>query len=470
MQISFLKDLVSLRNPTSPYSFVNYLHKHGRLVDFINLGTFYPCRMEFNDYLRWVAGHFAEQSRYGEEVLSVEPMLVERKVEALRVTSRNAEGEELVRTTRSVVVSAGGTPRIPLAFRHLKDDGRVFHHSQYLERMLKQPCVNGQPMKVAIIGGGQSAAEAFIDLNDSYPSVQVDLILRGSALKPADDSPFVNEVFAPEFTDLIYNQEGAERERLVREYHNTNYSVVDIDLIERIYGIFYRQKVSGVPRHAFRSLRSVEKATAGAEGIELALRNTANGELSVQRYDLVILATGYERQLHRQLLEPMADYLGDFEVDRNYRLITDQRCQASIMQGFCQASHGLSDTPAVGAAGACRGNLRLPVPAPEARYCGPRPARARPGQLIGATPPRPVLPVSRPPGMPGTQGVFVMSRPFRPPLCRETTSMGMRTVLTGLAGMLLGSMMPVQADMPRPTGLAADIRWTAYGVPHPGQG
>lgn len=134
--------------------------------------------------------------------------------------------------------------------------------------MLKQPCVNGQPMKVAIIGGGQSAAEAFIDLNDSYPSVQVDLILRGSALKPADDSPFVNEVFAPEFTDLIYNQEGAERERLVREYHNTNYSVVDIDLIERIYGIFYRQKVSGVPRHAFRSLRSVEKATAGAEGIE----------------------------------------------------------------------------------------------------------------------------------------------------------------------------------------------------------
>lgn len=44
--------------------------------------------------------------------------------------------------------------------------------------------------------------------------------------------------------------------------------------------------------------------------------------------------------------------------------------------------------------------------------------------------------------------------------------MGMRTVLTGLAGMLLGSTMTVQADMPRPTGLAADIRWTAYGVPH----
>ena len=46
LQISFLKDLVTLRNPTSPYSFVNYLKAHDRLVDFINLGTFYPCRLE----------------------------------------------------------------------------------------------------------------------------------------------------------------------------------------------------------------------------------------------------------------------------------------------------------------------------------------------------------------------------------------------------------------------------------------
>ena len=334
LQISFLKDLVSLRNPTSPYSFVNYLHKHDRLVDFINLGTFYPCRMEFNDYLRWVASHFQEQSRYGEEVLRIEPMLSAGQVEALRVISRNADGEELVRTTRALVVSPGGTPRIPQVFRALKGDGRVFHHSQYLEHMAKQPCSSGKPMKIAIIGGGQSAAEAFIDLNDSYP-----------ALKPADDSTFVNEVFAPKFTDLIYSREHAERERLLREYHNTNYSVVDTDLIERIYGVFYRQKVSGIPRHAFRCMTTVERATATAQGIELALRDAGSGELSVETYDAVILATGYERQLHRQLLEPLAEYLGDHEIGRDYRLQTDERCKVAIYaQGFSQASHGLSDT------------------------------------------------------------------------------------------------------------------------------
>ena len=345
LQISFLKDLVTLRNPTSPYSFVNYLKAHGRLVDFINLGTFYPCRMEFNDYLRWVASHFEAQSRYGEDVLAIEPILHQQQVQALRVISRDTLGQQHVRTTRSVVVSAGGTPRIPEAFKALNSDSRVFHHSQYLERMAAQPCVSGKPMRIAIIGGGQSAAEAFIDLNDCFPSAQVDLILRGSALKPADDSPFVNEVFSPAFTDLVYQQNTTERERLITEYQSTNYSVVDIDLIERIYGIFYRQKVSGIARHAFRSLTNIEGAVADAQGITLALRNTAKGDLSAQQYDAVILATGYERELHRHLLAPLAEYLGDFEVDRNYRIVTDPRCKAGIyMQGFCQASHGLSDT------------------------------------------------------------------------------------------------------------------------------
>ena len=345
LQISFLKDLVTLRNPTSPYSFVNYLKAHGRLVDFINLGTFYPCRMEFNDYLRWVASHFEAQSRYGEEVLAIEPVLHQQQVEALRVISRDTQGVQHVRNTRSVVVSAGGTPRIPAPFKAFKDDSRVFHHSQYLERMAQQPCVSGKPMRIAIIGGGQSAAEAFIDLNDSFPSAQVDLILRGSALKPADDSPFVNEVFSPEFTDLVFAQDTLERERLINEYQSTNYSVVDIDLIERIYGILYRQKVSGIARHTFRSLTRIDNAVADGQGIKLMLRNTANGELAEQHYDAVILATGYERQMHRHLLAPLAEYLGDFEVDRDYRVVTDPRCKAGIyMQGFSQASHGLSDT------------------------------------------------------------------------------------------------------------------------------
>lgn len=345
MQISFLKDLVSLRDPTSRFTFLNYLHQHDRLVDFINLGTFYPCRMEYNDYLRWVASQLAHQGRYGEEVATIEPILEEGRVELLRVRSRDARGGEHVRTTRSLVVSAGGTPRVPPVFAALRDERRVFHHAEYLSRLASWSLPEDRPARVAIVGGGQSAAEAFIDLNDNHPRVHADLIFRTAALKPADDSPFVNEIFSPAYTDLVFNQPEAEREQLIRDYGNTNYSVVDLDLIERIYAIFYRQKVSGIRRHQLLSRRRIEICIGDADGIELALRDLATGEVRRHRYDQVILATGYERTAHRRLLAPLADYLDDFAVDRSYRLNADHRLKAPIfLQGFSQSSHGLSDT------------------------------------------------------------------------------------------------------------------------------
>src|SRR5580692_6700146 len=54
-QVSFLKDLVTLRNPLSRFSFINYLHSAGKLDDFVNMGSFLPFRLEISDYLQWVA-------------------------------------------------------------------------------------------------------------------------------------------------------------------------------------------------------------------------------------------------------------------------------------------------------------------------------------------------------------------------------------------------------------------------------
>ncbi len=54
-QVSFLKDLVSLRNPRSKFSFLSHLHATGRLDDFINMSSFLPYRVEISDYLDWVA-------------------------------------------------------------------------------------------------------------------------------------------------------------------------------------------------------------------------------------------------------------------------------------------------------------------------------------------------------------------------------------------------------------------------------
>ncbi len=54
-QVSFLKDLVTQRDPRSRFSFLNHLFETGRLDEFVNMSTFTPYRVEFAEYLRWVA-------------------------------------------------------------------------------------------------------------------------------------------------------------------------------------------------------------------------------------------------------------------------------------------------------------------------------------------------------------------------------------------------------------------------------
>ncbi|MCX7289795.1 lysine N(6)-hydroxylase/L-ornithine N(5)-oxygenase family protein [Janthinobacterium sp.] len=342
MQISFLKDLVTLRNPASPYTFINYLQQHGRLQDFINLKTFYPSRHEFNDYLRWAAGRFAADCHYGEEVVAVEPVLCGGVLDHLCVRSRLHGGAERLRHARNVVLSVGGAPHIPPLFAAWRDDARVFHSSRYLAGLAALP----QPCRVAVVGAGQSAAEIFLDLQARGPGMQVDLIARNAVLRPADDSAFVNQIFNPEYTDYVYQRSSDARRSLIDDLSNTNYAVVDTGLIERIYDLLYQQKVRGSERHRVLFEHEVASLRSGDDGALLAeLRHGDGGPSSARRYDAVVLATGYQRQTHRRLLAPLAQWFDAGDVARDYRLRGPEDCAAGIfLQGCCEDTHGLSDT------------------------------------------------------------------------------------------------------------------------------
>ncbi|MCK0746450.1 lysine N(6)-hydroxylase/L-ornithine N(5)-oxygenase family protein [Chromohalobacter nigrandesensis] len=340
MQISFLKDLVTPRNPASRYTFLNYLHSKGRLQDFINLQTFFPSRHEFNDYLAWVASHFEERCAYGEEVVEVQPQLQDGDVELLRVCSLDANGKRHERLTRSLVVSVGGAPNVPDCFADLASDPRVFHSSHYLRDLKRQ----NDPRRIAVIGAGQSAAEIFLDLH-GREGIQADLITRAWAFKPSDDSPFVNEIFNPEYTDYVFNNPTGQREALMEEYKSTNYSAPDLDLIQQIYDVFYQQKVTGDHRHRFRRRHEVTHAISTDDGIRLEITELDSGAIDTATYDAVVLATGYRRDMHKTLLDPLTPYLGDFAVDRHYRVFTPPHFKPAIfLQGCCEPTHGLSDT------------------------------------------------------------------------------------------------------------------------------
>ena len=341
MQISFLKDLATLRNPTSRFTFVNYLHENDRLQDFINLKTFFPTRHEFSDYLRWAAAQFDDRCAYGEEVFEVLPEVHGGEVTRLRVRSRDTTGRVRERLARNLIVSLGGTARIPEAFRPLKDDPRVFHSSTYLSDIAR----HAGARRVAVIGAGQSAAELFMDLHGRPNAPQVDMIMRARSIKPSDDSPFVNEIFNADFVDHVFDRDEAERQALLAEYRHTNYACPDLDLIAEIFRVFYDQKVSGGARHGMYRHHEILDVRADGDGIHLRLYDKDSGLERTLRYDAVVLATGYERQQHRALLAPLAPYLDPFAVDRHYRLrSTPDFRPAVFVQGASEATHGLSDT------------------------------------------------------------------------------------------------------------------------------
>jgi L-ornithine N5-monooxygenase len=350
VQISFLKDLVTLRNPQSHFTFINYLQRQGRLLDFVNLRTFFPTRIEFNDYFRWVAEQLSDQVRYDREVLEIQP--VEKGdglVSHLRIVARRSSGETEEYLTRNLVIATGGVPMLPAGIK-LGEDRRVFHSQDFLRRVTAQYPDANAPYRFVVVGSGQSAAEIFHYLFSQYPRADVTAALRRFAYKPADESAFVNEIFAPATTDLLFSMPEAERLELIRTHADTNYSAVDLELIQTIYKTLYERRVAGNLQARVRPFLELQGVEPASGGLVAKFQNKVTRKPEQIEADGLILATGYQRNKSHPLLGDLAPYLlasgtEGYWVDRDYRIGAQPTFRPKVfLQGFCEDTHGLSDT------------------------------------------------------------------------------------------------------------------------------
>ncbi|MGW2677759.1 lysine N(6)-hydroxylase/L-ornithine N(5)-oxygenase family protein [Streptomyces sp. NPDC001436] len=346
MQISFLKDLATFRNPMSRFSFVSYLHASNRLVQFVNNQSFIPTRQEFHQYLEWAAAGLSDQVTYGAEVTSIRPVTGAgaRTPDLLEIEVRSGDGAVSVVTARNVVVSTGLVPRLP---KGVTSGERVWHSSEFLSRF--NALDPGGLNSVAVVGAGQSAAEVTRFLYDSLPHAEVRAVIPSYGYSVADDTPFANQVFDPDTVDEYYFGTDGARDAFWRYHRNTNYSVVDADVIRSLYQRSYDEQVRGAQRLHFRNLTRVDGVESSADGARVVLRSLLDDTTEELAVDALVFASGYDGLDPARLLGEefdrhfQRDAAGRHRVERDYRLVSTSGLTCGVyLQGGTEHSHGLT--------------------------------------------------------------------------------------------------------------------------------
>jgi L-ornithine N5-oxygenase len=343
MQVSFLKDLATMRNPSSEYSFLNYLQDRGRLVDFINHKTMFPSRVEFHDYLEWAAARFADQVEYGAEVVAVRPVTDGDQIVACEVVVRDATGGLVTRRTRNLVIATGLEPVLPPSIT-LGD--RVWHSSELMHRISGLDA----PKRLIVLGAGQSGAEVTDHLHQTFTDAEICAVFAKYGYTPADDSSFANRIFDPAAVDHFYSAPGDVKRMLLGYHGSTNYSVVDLDLIDELYRRAYQERVRGAERLRILGASRLRNLTEHAGGVRAVIEFLPTGEETILEADAIVCATGYRSRDPLTLMGELTEHCtrlpdGTPAIDRDYRVVTPAHVQCGIyVQGATEHTHGLSST------------------------------------------------------------------------------------------------------------------------------
>ncbi|GAB6900176.1 L-ornithine N(5)-monooxygenase PvdA [Kineosporia succinea] len=341
-QVSFLKDLVTLRNPRSRFSFLSFLHQQGELDAFVNLATFNPYRWQLSAYQQWVADGLEHvQIRYNARTEAIAPRYADNGViDGWIVT---LSGGDTI-TCRDLVVGTGRDAYVPEVFRDLPAE-RLVHSSQYSTR-IAQMSAEELPLRPVVVGGAQSAAEMFMALHQDSPNSRPTMLVRSIALQNYQTSKFVNELFYPSFVDDFHEMPADTRKRVLEEMHVTNYAGLAEPFLDEMYMMLYQQKRLGRERSSVRALTEVVAARTEGVDIVLDLRDRKTDKVESMRCDMVFLGTGYDSRmpgLVRGLGERLG--LGDITVSRRYRVDLGESAWGAIyLQGVNEATHGIADS------------------------------------------------------------------------------------------------------------------------------
>lgn len=315
LQVPFMADLVTLADPTSPYSFLNFLKQTGRLYRFYIRENFYPLRAEYNQYCQWVAGQL-DSVRFSTDVLDVG-----YDDGVYRLSVQGPGGAEVLRARR-LVLGTGTTPYIPVSCAGIVDGGGlVLHNAGYLSRKSELQ----SKRSITIVGSGQSAAELYYELLHEIDvhGYQLNWVTRSGRFFPLEYTKLTLEMTSPEYVDYFHSLPPEQRDCLIKDQKNL-YKGINSELIDDIYDLLYTKSLSGLvdtQLHTHSSLTAAEwDADKGTHTLQL--RHEEHGRDYALESEAVVLATGYSYK-EPAFLSGIKDRIrrdakGRFDVERNY--------------------------------------------------------------------------------------------------------------------------------------------------------
>lgn len=275
LQVPFMADLVTLADPTSPYSYLNFLKDIGRLYSFYIRESFYPLRREYDDYCRWAAERLTS-IRWGQPVTRVE-----HDGDAYVVTSATGETWR----GRKIVLGTGTAPRLPFDV-----DGPGLHSADYLAR--KAALV--ETGSITVVGSGQSAAEIYADLLSEQEAHGFELtwLTRSPRFFPMEYTKLTLEMTSPEWSSYFQALPGVRRAE-VQAGQAALSKGISSDTINAIFDELYRREALGGVDTTLLTATEVCSATWDGERYTLDLRHTEQDVSGRMTTESLVLATGY---------------------------------------------------------------------------------------------------------------------------------------------------------------------------------
>lgn len=345
LQIPFLADLVTLADPTSPFSFLNYIKEQGKMYSFYIRENFLLLRNEYNQYCQWAIKKLPN-IHFNTEVTRIE--YDENQQLYIVSTLSTKTNETTIYKTKKIVLGTGTAPHIPKSCQSLK--GKAIHSSAYIQNKAELQ----KQKSITVLGSGQSAAEVFNDLLqeiDVY-GYQLNWITRSSRFFPMDYSKLTLEMTSPEYVDYFYNLPSDKRDHLLKN-QKLLYKGINKDLIATIFDTIYSKKVITEIDVNLRTNAACTKGTYDEtnHSFELELHQVEQDKRYRHKTDALVLATGYGYKLPK-FLEGIANRIqwddkGRFAANRNYSI--DQNGSEVFVQNAELHTHGFV-TPDLGMA------------------------------------------------------------------------------------------------------------------------